>query len=849
MLLRSVDQTVYQSEFSVDSQWVLAEHQVLGEALVPGSTYLEMAQAAATEHFGRPTTELADVEFLVPMLVGEGRSRVVHTTIRDRGDGGADFSIAARESGEQTEGAPWTVHARGSVYAGTFEQPAPWTDPGELRERCGRRSIDAGAHQDRHAVMTFGRRWRESLRTVWVGDRAALARLDLPADYVEEAAQHSLHPALLDLATGISAFVVLDGRAEHEDAGTDREFFLPLGYDSVRLYRPLPARGLSLMVPNPEYIDNGEVRKMDVLVCDDSGAVAVEITGFTTKLVADPQRTVARLRSHSRHHAVRWAPAPLSESGVGPAPARVLMVGEPGSAAPELAGAFRAAGSVAVEASVEGPPPDTGAVDALVFVAAPADDRAQQDPARLQTRLESGVYRLFDLARHATRHGTMPGRIGVIAPYVARVTGRESGTAPVHAALFGLAKVIGEEYPGVDVRCLDIDSAGADEICANLLAPRSPVLVALRDGHRYEPVLEPADLRDRPEATPEGTYLITGGLGGLGLSVARHLSRTIPGVRLALAGRSGPRDRHAVALQDMRAGGAVVRCYRADVADPQAVARLVEQVRSDLGRIGCIVHAAGLAGDGFLFHKDPVVFRATLAGKVLGAVALDAATADDPPDLMLNFGSTVSVFGAAGQSDYTAANSYLDQFAEYRSAAGRRTVTALWSDWRSVGMAFDHGVLPDQGYFRSLSIPEGLASFDELLTTARPVVIVGEVNRTRAGHGQREPEPDRAARSGSGRATPPLRLIGREEGGYSETERRVGEVWAAEFGLAELDVRESSFALGADSLTALRMVQELQKVLGARVSVADLFQRTTVEDLARHLDEQARTQEWKAEPR
>ncbi|MDN0201127.1 SDR family NAD(P)-dependent oxidoreductase, partial [Streptomyces sp. S.PNR 29] len=896
LLVRTMGQCVFLTEFASDRHWVLSEHKLLGEAIVPGTTYLEMGRAAAQILLGRPATEIREVAFLRPLLVQEGTSRTVHTTVREVGDGLAEFTVASQEPGDGS----WTMHVQGTVSVLPLPETPPKQDVAALRAQCVLDTVDTEAHQAEHRTMEFGHRWQGSLRTVRVGVRCALGELDLPEQYASECRDHALHPALLDLATGFGGFAVLQSADDSRRARDDRGFFLPIAYESLRIHTGLPRRGISFIRPHADYDGDGEVRKTDVLICDESGSVAVEITGFTVKRVADAQRTVARLRPHSRHHALRWVPSP-APAGEPASLRRMLLVGEEHSTVGRIGDALRARGMDVTEVTLAEswaavaagryrvPPTPDGfgrLLDALgdtlpdevVHVAGPVNPRVRDEPEVLEQHLSQGVHSLFHLLQCLSGRNAVPDMLSVVAPSVARVTGREGATAAVHATLFGLAKVAALENDEVSPLCVDVsEDTSADAVCDELLGPRASATVALRGGVRHVAELVPVQLTRRPD-TPRvhagDVFLITGGLGGLGLAVARHLSRTVPGVRLALVGRTGlpPRERwdevaepglrrRVEILRELADSGAQVRAYRGDVVDPAQMTEVVRLVTSELGRIDYVVHAAGVAGDGFLFRKDPETFRRTLAPKVLGTAVLDMVTRDAPPKLMINFGSTVSVFGAAGQGDYTAANSYLDHFADERTALGRRTVTIGWSDWLDVGMAFDHGVQRDQGFFRSLPVEDALGSFEEILTSSDTSVIVGEINYPRLagpdgalaglvdrGHLVLSEPIRRAVASARGSAARPtdiaqhaddstaLRLLGREKGGYSETERALARIWAKELGLSELNVNDSSFALGVDSLAALRLAQRIQKVLQIRVSMADLYAHVTIAELAKHLD-------------
>jgi NAD(P)-dependent dehydrogenase (short-subunit alcohol dehydrogenase family)/acyl carrier protein len=893
---------VFETALDLDRHWVLSEHKMLAEAVVPGTTYLEMARAAAQEYRGSPVTEIRDVDFLVPMLVRQDQPRTVHVMVRERegaADAALEFTVSSRDPAPAGEG-EWVRHARGVLRTDPADSLPAQLDPGALRERCDLETMDVGRGQAEHRVMQFGRRWQGSLQTVYSGDMEALGRLDLPAEYHDEDRGYVLHPALLDLATGFSGFAVLGADVTDRAKATPvTDFFLPLGYDRLRLHAPIPLRGYSHIRPQPGVDPMPELRKVDVTIMDDEGQVAVDISGFTVKRVNAPDQTIQRLRSSTRHYITAWTGlAPVAPAAP---PTRLLVLGSPGADTGGLAAAARESGTNVIELPFADADPDEARLASqlsalgmplpgqLVFAAAPASGRTHQDSAALEEFLACGLHSLFRVIRALASINALPESLTVVAPYANAVTGKEPAVWPANAALFGLAKVIAHENEGLAVRCIDTEpGTPAESLFAELCATGQPGLVALRDGQRYVQELTEGELPPEPPVTAAdgATYLITGGLGGLGLAVARSLGQAQPGSRLALVSRRGlpPRaqwgevlasgnSRHAQQIEAVRAieaEGARVECFAADVTSHADMEGVVRDIRGRLGRVDCIVHAAGVAGDGFIFRKDPAVFSQTLGPKVLGTTVLDSVTRSDPPDLMVLFGSTTAVFGAAGQSDYTAGNSYLDAFADYRRAEGLRTVTIDWSDWLGTGMAFDHGVRRDQGFFRSISIDDGVASFGRILGSQAPRVIVGEINYELLGAIPPEslaeqlrrsplvlsPLIMRAIRAAQARvrtearalapapdvAGDPVQLTGREDGGYSPTEEKIAQIWARELGLSEVNVFSSSFDLGGDSLIALRTATGLQQVLGTRVTIVDLFRFVTIAELAEHLDAEKPTQ-------
>jgi acyl transferase domain-containing protein/NADP-dependent 3-hydroxy acid dehydrogenase YdfG/acyl carrier protein len=846
-LLRSAGQSVFGTTFSIDRHWVLSEHRLLGAALVPGTTYLEMARAAGTVHFGRPVTEIGDVNFLVPLLVPDGETRTVHLTVRDIEDGVGEFTVAS----EHADG--WITHATGRVGVGVVGGPAS-QDLAALRAAHGVHLVDTGARQSDHQVMTFGRRWVESLPTVAFAARAAIGSLHLPVEFHDDLEELGLHPALLDLATGFSAYAVLDGSGDPGDG----EFFLPVGYERLRWYAPIPADATSFIRPHADFTAGSPVRKVDVSIYDSAGAVVVDITGFSVKRVDDPRRMVAVRRPGHRHHHLRWVPA--EEGTDGAAPRDVLILAGSDDRYRYLATMLRGRGADVTVIAEAG---DLDRLDRLPPEVLHIPDPAPDDGSTSVTA--DGLTELFRVVRGYARRGAALTALTVVGTHAFRVTGDEKATAPGHAALFGLAKVVAQESVDTEVRCLDVEPATtAADLLAILGGPRRPGLVAVRDGVRFVQELDTAPVVPEGRIDRQG-FLITGGFGGLGLSIARHLARTVPGARIALVGRTpvpprtgwddetDPRRRARLdALREIMAGGADLTWHVADVADAAAMRAVVDAVRRDQGRIDCVIHAAGVAGDGFILRKDVATFEATVRPKATGAVVLDEVTADDPP-LLVMFGSTVSVFGAAGQSDYTAANAFLDAFAESRNARGRDTISIRWTDWLDVGMAADHHVEADQGFFRSIGVEDALRSFDGIVAAGPSDIIVGEVNLDRPGLAETlASSPVRAAGSLRGlrragkparQATlgpPAVRLSGRDE--YSATETQLAGLWARELGLTEMDVDGNFFSLGADSLVALKMGQNIERFMGVRVSMADLFLYLTVADLAAHID-RSRTEE------
>ncbi|NES15978.1 MULTISPECIES: type I polyketide synthase [Micromonospora] len=284
---------------------------------------------------------------------------------------------------------------------------------------------------------------------------------------------------------------------------------------------------------------------------------------------------------------------------------------------------------------------------------------------------------------------------------------------PEHATLAGLSRVLPVELPGLTVRLVDADptARGVAALVTELRGPVDPAHpeVALRRDRRwvagYEQVTvdaesEPGTLRE------EGRYLITGGLGGIGVTLAEDFARRVR-AKLVLLARSGlpERDRwdehlavHGgadragraiAAIRRMEAAGAEVLVLAADVTDLTDLRRVREAVEARFGGLDGIVHAAGLPGGGMAEVKERAEAERVLAPKLAGTLALAQVFGDLPLDFVALCSSITAVIGGFGQVDYCAANNFLDALARTGKGFRAPVVSQNWGGWAEVGMAVE----------------------------------------------------------------------------------------------------------------------------------------------------------------
>ncbi len=350
---------------------------------------------------------------------------------------------------------------------------------------------------------------------------------------------------------------------------------------------------------------------------------------------------------------------------------------------------------------------------------------------------ERGFYSLFFLAQALGEEGVGGSlHVTVVGNGMQALDG-ETLLHPDKATVLGPCKVIPKEFAGVTCSCVDLPlpvskargkrralrparlAPLVDIVEREVLgAPRCSVVAHRKDG-RYEQAfehvaLEPAKTNGHAPIRERGVYLVTGGLGGLGLAVALHLARHAR-ARIVLTGRSrlpergewdpwlarhGQNDvtsRRIRALKEIEAAGAEVFVACADVTDVEAMRGVLEETRRRFGALHGVVHAAGLLRDAPILAKSQGEVEEVFAPKVHGTLVLDTLLRGVDLDFLLLFSSVSALVAPAGQVDYVAASAFLDAYAHAATRAERgarrsarpRTISVNWGIWSEIGMAAD----------------------------------------------------------------------------------------------------------------------------------------------------------------
>lgn len=841
------DGAVYELGFGGAGDWLLAEHQIAGFAVVPGVALLDALVAAYEPDLATRPLRI-HATFLSPCVVEAGSEKQVQLSVRVERDA-ERFLVASRDASGQ-----WTQHADGSVER-LLGVPPQRADFDALRERFREAEVIPTSELQKGRVA-LGPHWNNYTSVQRLGDEY-LVHFSLPEALRESEERYWLHPALMDNALNVLG--QLFGSA----------LYLPFSVGQLDVFARIPNEFVSHVRRLSSDQFDRECIRYDVTLLAPDGRVVAEARDYAVKRVNDAStRFFALARGGAAYHSLAFHALPKLAAAPVERPLKALLLSRGEGLGVRLASTLPDALQVSRGAS------NYAALLRDALEQGVTDILFTRDGARSEDMLSDVAELLETVKVLVGKHQRGSQRLHVVAENAKVVDGSEGGGDPEAAALFAFSRAFEPEYPSLRVRCFDVDpTTPSSELMAEIRAESGPEFVAFRSGSRYAEKLCALDLERSVEDVPVragGCYVITGGLGGIGLQVASWLA-SVAKVKLVLVNRSPfpARDEWSLAveaenaerreqigvLRQIEEAGSEVLILQADVADANQLAAALATARQEFGAIHGVVHGAGVAGAGYVAQKDSATLQRVLRPKVQGTLNLERATERDSLDFFVVFSSLASYVGIAGQSDYAAANAFLDGWAERRTALGRPGQAILWPAWSEVGMAVKHGALRRDFVFEPLANEDGALAFQHCLGSRRPRVLVGRINAAYSGDGAdafeiKLPQSlrDELTRRGRGRAERPtpaavakrVVAVGQRDPELRQVEDRLAEIWGRLLDLEEIDVHRNFHELGGDSLLATKLFREIDRVWPSTIDIADVFTDATVHQMAKRVDAELR---------
>jgi NAD(P)-dependent dehydrogenase (short-subunit alcohol dehydrogenase family) len=739
----------------------------------------------------------------------------------------------------------------------------------------------------------LGNQWGPTFQGVehaWIDQDEAWGRVTIPAALRGEVGRYYTHPAVADASGHVLAALTAPETADSGGA------FVGHSIDRVTIYaRPQGTQLLAYARVTPT--DNPHLRRGDVRVFDTDGTLLSDLSGAQLHYLDAAQQEAPSTASDSWFYQLEWHDEPAVESGAtSSAPSNWVMLTN-GDSSSRLAAALmtrmQASGARGHVVSNQSP-------EALGQATTEHGGAAILDLRHLDTNASPlsqgvGAANSADVVAEsasllALTQSLASGNAGAKS---ARVWIATRGVHPVgdvvpdtnavrQAPLWGLGRTLSVEHPELYGGLIDLDPNASTDTTANLLwthlrAADGEDQIALRGDRRYVARLE----RYRPKSTgshgtltlrPDGAYVVTGGLGGLGLAVAEWLVAS-GARRLVLVGRTPlpartqwttlatdhPHAKTVAAIRALEAAGATVHVASFDVGDAKAVNAWYETYKNEAWpAIRGVVHAAGVLRHETLLELTPTTLAELMRPKV-GAWNLHDAFADAPLDFFVLFSSASALLSSPKLGAYAAGNAFLDTFAAYRRALGKPALSIDWGVWGEAGMAaqFDTDslkTLADRG-MGAMRTAQGLDALGRLVrdASASAQVAVLPVNWARwaelfpsytkaslladifketanAGPGTTAASTSNARAHGvldASDAVRPERLRA-----YLVT--TLGSILG--FGAADVDPTIPISALGLDSLTAVELKNRIEADLAVSLPTVRFLQGPALVELATEIE-------------
>ncbi|MGV9299552.1 type I polyketide synthase [Amycolatopsis sp. NPDC003676] len=793
---------VLTGRLSLAAQPWLADHVVQGNALFPGTAFVELAVRAGDEVGCGRVDELTLAAPLILPEQGAVRLQVTVGTEEDDGTRALGIFSQAEDADE------WVQHGSGRL--------SPASEPSAVAAAwppAGATEIDVTSRYDELAAQGFdyGPVFA-GLRRAWQAGDVLAAEVALPEH--ADGSAFGLHPALLDAALHT---IGLAGPTEDKPV-------LPFAWSGVSLYAGGAA---SLRVLISSDVEN----TVSLTATDASGAPVLRVDSLALRPIADDAFASAeRSAVDDSLFRVDWIPWQGDDVT---AVTTAILGTDPFS----LGGESYVDLNALLEAIHNG-----ALVPDVVYVPFAAPETGTPEAAR------AAVHDLLSLAQSWVAEDVLAAsRLVVVASGAIATRPDEGAPDLTHAALWGVIRTAQLEYPD-RFMVVDLDNGPLPigSVLGAMYADEPGV--AVRDGavlvHRLAKYV--------PDGTvafdPDGTVLVTGGTGVLGQLIARHLV-TEHGVRnLLITSRRGPAapgaDEFVASLTELGASVSLVAC---DLASRDAVAALIADVPSD-HPLTAVIHTAGVVDDGVLLSLTPERMDAVLRPKVDAAWHLHELTASLDLAAFVLYSSAGGTLGAAGQANYSAANVFLDALAHHRAAQGLPAVSLAWGLWSEGGMSND---LADTDLIRmarsgvfGLSFADGLELFDATVAAGQPSLVPVRLDMSglRADahsvpamlrgliRGRRRVEAvddswNQVLRlSGAERVRAAVDLVCGTAAVVLGHERRDA-----------VDPRKGFIELGFDSLTAIELRNRLDVLTGMRLPATLIFDYPSVQVLGEHL--------------
>jgi myxalamid-type polyketide synthase MxaE and MxaD len=724
---------IWNSSLDLDSLSYLSEHKLGKDIILPASVYIEMICATANEVFGSPHITLQSTDFTKSISLDENTPNKIQINLDKKGKKTASFEIF--EEQEQV----WELVCKGYLIsnesvANQGKQAANLELIQGLQSQIKKQLSKENYY---NLLVGKGLNYGKSftlIDQIWQGDDETLVKIKFDAH--TKFKQYQIPPTFLDACFHSLFTAIPDSQMQGS--------FVSTGISNLEIYQAISESTDFWLVAKQEPTDQKNTLLVDMDVFDDTGKLIISVKGLKAQktILEIPQVVIPE----SKLYQVNWekynptksfSRKDLEKEGVW------IVLGEQGSISKELLTKFDTAHQECVLIQ-----------SGLYFNQIENTDCPTYQINPLQKRHFKQIFEEELIAKkqhckgiihcwgfnnsdnllsinqieESQLHGSMSvvhllqalselqitpsPRLTIITNGTQFINSKDKQINIAQAPLWGLSRVISNEFPEVECTRFDLEftpsDAAVDMIFGDLMTPNLEKEIAIREEERYVPRLEKHFLNTKQKEyvltfEENATYMITGGTGGIGFFFAKWL--IAKGAKnIILISRSGGSEVVQDKIKSLNQEGANVQIAKADITNLNTLTKITAKIPSKEPLKG-IFHAAAIIDDSAIINLDTDKFYKVLQAKVMGTWNLHELTKDLNLDHFVLFSSVATLLGTTGLANYVAANSFLDAFAKFRHLQNLPALSINWGVWENIGFAAasdvnaaDEGVHPMPAY-------------------------------------------------------------------------------------------------------------------------------------------------------
>jgi len=846
----------------------IPDHRIFGSIIVPCASHISMIIQSAKDYFDNDTCIIQDILVHKALVIPDHGRRDVQLLFSPK-QNNYDFKILSSDNNQKQKS--WDIFASGKYITDNKQSKKSinykqYIELSEDQPETDKKKFYASiADEGHYQGPSF--QWIDK---VWFKDKEALYRLVQPVvDIPFE--DYQLYPGLIDSCI---QFFCAQGHQFLNQSKIKEQVFVPFSIDQFIFYGVLNYD--NQLWCHTTFIsseDSGKSITGDMILFDDTGNVIAEFKAFTARVL--DKQLLSKQKSDQPHGTTNINNSLYEQSWIYDRSLsqqersleissnnnnkKWLIIGDHKGIALSLSNLMKTnnLNHQLIETNDFTNINWTSLLthsDQTEIVYLKAVDLVNNENSLYEDTLE-GCIHLTEIIKAISKNiQTKLPDLWIVTQGACSINEDNHELSLAQSSIIGLTNVLSLEFPECKIISLDLDYSNktdhAKVLFDEILNSDEEDRIVWRNNKRYKARLKSYQLKTQQfNYEPDKTYLITGGLGALGLTFAKWLISK--GVKhLALIGRSHPSEEAEYMVKQMTKSNVQVSIYRADISNTTEVNHLFTQLKAEMPPLGGIIHAAGSLKDGFLLRQTREDFHKVMAPKVKGSWLLHQHTKDLNLDFFICFSSIASLIGSPGQSNYAAANSFMDALAHYRNNSGLSAVSINWGAWGEIGMASRLDSKNQDQWNKKgvghISIYEGLDIFPKLCSLSIPQIAVMPVEWDKYFHENKKlsnfynefkPKEKELHDKKTIHTLPLIKKLQNK----SEDEVRlilinyIKSLVQKIIGLTtdeDIDKEMGLFDLGIDSLMAVELKNRIEESLGLSLQSTLIFNYPTIEDIA-----------------